>query len=207
MLKECSCAQCGRSYTAKDFPSRPAKKFCSRDCELAWRATDQTMKTHARRGLEAAHRSPALQDYLMSARNPFRGPGAEVIRTRGHAVQAAAGWPTLTGGNGTGLTTPQELLLRQLGEEFTPEYSIGLKKEPGYPKKYSADLACSRLKLIIELDGHSHWGKPRQELDRKRDTKLASLGWTTLRFQNETVLTDLSGTLKQVRETMSRLES
>ena len=45
---------------------------------------------------------------------------------------------------------------------------------------YYADFACSRARLIVELDGASH--DDRQQADANRDEALRDWGWTTLRF-------------------------
>lgn len=47
---------------------------------------------------------------------------------------------------------------------------------------YFADFACSRAKLVIELDGSSH--DDRQDADANRDEVMRELGWTTMRFSN-----------------------
>jgi hypothetical protein len=216
MRKTFACAQCGKSFERKHAPSQPLPKFCTRACASARKAeemrTDHSrwetpaQATAARRNLEKSRESPAMAAYLASDRNPFRAQDPE-IRARAIAANRAAGFRGLTGGNGA-LTTPQELLLKLLGSEFTPEFSISLGlRQPGYPTHYKVDLGCPRLKLAVELDGHSHRSKSRQALDRKKDEKLSSLGWTILRVRNETALSDTSGTLLRIRETMSRMDS
>ena len=45
---------------------------------------------------------------------------------------------------------------------------------------YIVDFYCSKLKLIIEVDGYSHNFKA--EEDKKRDIDLTELGFTVLRF-------------------------
>ena len=45
---------------------------------------------------------------------------------------------------------------------------------------YVVDFYCSKLKLIIEVDGYSHNFKA--EEDKKRDIELTELGFTILRF-------------------------
>ena len=47
---------------------------------------------------------------------------------------------------------------------------------------YYADFACSRARLVVELDGASH--ADRQDADANRDEALCEWGWTTLRFSN-----------------------
>jgi len=49
-------------------------------------------------------------------------------------------------------------------------------------KRYIVDFFCSKLKLIIEIDGDSHYGK--EEKDKKRQEELEGLGLSFLRFDD-----------------------
>jgi very-short-patch-repair endonuclease len=62
--------------------------------------------------------------------------------------------------------------------------------------KYIVDFYCSKLKLIIEIDGTSHYGK--EEKDKSRQEELEQLGLSFLRvddldvkFRMEEVLTTI----------------
>jgi very-short-patch-repair endonuclease len=62
--------------------------------------------------------------------------------------------------------------------------------------KYIVDFYCSKLKMIIEIDGTSHYGQ--QERDKSRQETLEMLGLTFLRFDDldikfkmENVLVDI----------------
>jgi very-short-patch-repair endonuclease len=48
--------------------------------------------------------------------------------------------------------------------------------------KYIVDFYCSKLKLIVEIDGTSHYGK--EEKDKSRQEELEGLGLTFLRFDD-----------------------
>ena len=206
MMKTFTCEKCGDSFERKWHTSWPVRKFCSPKCRYAAAKENPDLLAACKRANEASRVSEKSRQYLHSGKNPFSGATGEKIRARGNETNKERGYPELNGGNGV-LTTP-ELLLRQLGSEFTPEFSAGLgQRQPGYPTNYKVDLGCPRLKLAIELDGNSHRQKRRQELDRKKDQKLTSLGWTVLRFSNTEALKNPSGICQQVRETMSRLES
>lgn len=208
-----TCPQCDGKFEALASIAH-LRTFCSKACATRHRLLEDhsfletpAQKQGARKSLEKARNSPAMKEYLNSERNPFKGPDAEKIRQSSTEANRKLGFPTLTGGNGE-LTIPQELLLKLLGSEFTPEFSVSLgRRQPGYPTCYKVDLGCARLKLAVELDGNSHRSKSRQALDQKKDEKLSSLGWTVLRFWNKDALENTSGTLLQIRETMSRLES
>ena len=52
---------------------------------------------------------------------------------------------------------------------------------------YIADFCCCEKKLIIEIDGSQH-GKPENmEYDIKRTAYLEKLGYTVIRYSNESV--------------------
>jgi len=54
---------------------------------------------------------------------------------------------------------------------------------------YIVDFYCSKLNLIIEIDGYSHNFKA--EEDKKRDIELIGLGFTILRFSEGEVRNNL----------------
>ncbi len=55
---------------------------------------------------------------------------------------------------------------------------------------YIADFMCKKLKLIIEVDGSSHEGREKDDLNR--DAQLTAMGFTVLRFTDRDVLEDLN---------------
>jgi very-short-patch-repair endonuclease len=57
--------------------------------------------------------------------------------------------------------------------------------------RYIVDFYCSKLKLIIEIDGYSHSSQEAYKKDRIRQTKLESLGLTFLRFDDKDVKQNL----------------
>lgn len=61
---------------------------------------------------------------------------------------------------------------------------------------YIVDFYIPYWKLIIEVDGEYH--KDQQEYDKKRDANLAKIGFKTLRFTNERVMTDLDGVVTEI---------
>jgi hypothetical protein len=67
--------------------------------------------------------------------------------------------------------------------------AIGLGgRFPGYPTNYKVDLGNIETKLAIECDGHKHKSPKERLIDAKKGEKLASLGWTVLRFWNQQIL-------------------
>jgi hypothetical protein len=119
------------------------------------------------------------------ALNPANDP--EVRAKISRTLRAMNHAPSVRGGNGQGLTVPQKLLLDLLGEPWQAELCVSLgQRQTGYPTHYKLDLGNSDLLVGIEVDGPSHHS--RRTLDGKKDEKLASLGWTVLRFWNQSIL-------------------
>ena len=74
---------------------------------------------------------------------------------------------------------------RQLyGYQFSRQKPIG---------EYIVDFYCSKLKLVIEIDGITH--SDQKENDIKRQKKLESLGVRVLRFDGNTVMSNVDGVL------------
>jgi hypothetical protein len=90
----------------------------------------------------------------------------------------------IRGGNGTGLTIPQQVLLDELGEGWIAEYAIPtkVKKGLGYPTAYKVDIANPDRMIAIEVDGGRH--NMRKEQDKKKEEFLQSIGWKVYRYSN-----------------------
>lgn len=71
--------------------------------------------------------------------------------------------------------------------------------------KYIVDFFCSKLKLIIEIDGESHIGK--EEYDRKRQEDLESLGLSFLRFDDLEVRYNLDNVIKTLENWIDQFEN
>jgi very-short-patch-repair endonuclease len=94
--------------------------------------------------------------------------------------------PKIRGGNGMGLSKPQEMMLKALGEGWIAEHVITTKlRNLGYPHHYKIDLANPDLMIAIEVDGRSHCALERKAQDRRKDEFLASQGWSVFRLSNQ----------------------
>ncbi len=80
---------------------------------------------------------------------------------------------------------------KQLGVKFRRQHGIG---------HYIVDFYCPEWKLVVELDGDSHFYPEAQTADTKRDSYLQSLGLRVLRFTNQDVMRNLEGVLMMVME-------
>lgn len=82
-------------------------------------------------------------------------------------------------------TASEQILWRhlsgsKLGYGFRRQLVIG---------NHIVDFACTKLRLVVEIDGASHEGRERK--DAQRDRKLAALGWRTLRVEDALVRFDV----------------
>ncbi|MCH7763766.1 MAG: endonuclease domain-containing protein [Candidatus Marinimicrobia bacterium] len=73
---------------------------------------------------------------------------------------------------------------QRLGYQFSRQKPIG---------NYIVDFFCSKLKLVIEIDGESHFEN--EKSDAERQAFLESIGLTVLRFDNDQVKQYLDGVL------------
>ncbi|BAO56379.1 endonuclease domain-containing protein [Nonlabens marinus] len=64
------------------------------------------------------------------------------------------------------------------GLKFRRQHSI---------KNYIVDFYCAKHKLVIELDGNRHNEPVQKEKDNNRDSDVAALGISILRYENEYV--------------------
>jgi len=80
---------------------------------------------------------------------------------------------------------------RQLdGLRFRCQHPVG---------RFVLDFYCPSHRLVVEVDGGSHEGKP--DYDQARTAALAAFGYHVLRFRNADVLNRLPSVLATIRET------
>jgi very-short-patch-repair endonuclease len=89
-------------------------------------------------------------------------------------------------------TRGEEWLWRQLagsrtGFAFRRQLVIG---------NHIVDVACTKVRLVVEVDGSSHDGRGRH--DAARDRALGALGWAVLRVTEADVIADLDGVVRRV---------
>ncbi len=61
---------------------------------------------------------------------------------------------------------------------------------------YIVDFFCSKLRLVIEIDGESHNGRFSHDVERQKF--LESIGLTVLRFDNADVKRDITNVLMAI---------
>ena len=79
----------------------------------------------------------------------------------------------------------------QLGVKFRRQHGIG---------HYIVDFYCPELKLIIEVDGESHFFEDAQAYDKIRDKFMLELGLTTIRFSNHEIMTNIDGICQLIQQ-------
>ena len=79
--------------------------------------------------------------------------------------------------------TPEEnkmwhIVLKNIEPKFTRQKIIG---------RYIVDFYCSKLKLIIEIDGEQHYLPENEEYENNRTAFLENAGYKILRFYNSDI--------------------
>ena len=63
---------------------------------------------------------------------------------------------------------------------------------------FIVDFYCAKLKLVIEVDGDSHFTPEAQIKDKERTDILQGYGLTVIRFTNDDVLNNLEGVCETI---------
>ena len=82
------------------------------------------------------------------------------------------------------------------GIKFRRQCSIG---------NYIADFYSFDLKLVIEIDGDTHYSEKEIQYDKKRTEYFNSLGITEVRFTNKDVMENLEGCYDRLEEIVMSL--
>jgi hypothetical protein len=127
-----------------------------------------------------------FNNLLPEQRGKPSGPKTDAHRAKLSAAAKAKGIkPTVRKGNGTGMTPTEQLISEVLPAGWVWNYPVALGgKQQGFPTNYKLDFAWPHLKVRLEVDGGSHATIARQMQDRKKESKLAELGWSVFRISN-----------------------
>lgn len=63
---------------------------------------------------------------------------------------------------------------------------------------FIVDFYCPTLKLVIEVDGESHYTKEGKEYDRQRNQRLESYGIKVVRYTNQQILGDFESVCGEI---------
>jgi very-short-patch-repair endonuclease len=79
--------------------------------------------------------------------------------------------------------------LRERPEKFTRQKPLG---------RHVADFYCSRHRLVVELDGDSHFIDRAQRYDSTRTQSLVALGIRIIRFTNSEAMETFEGVCMEI---------
>ncbi|WED20593.1 endonuclease domain-containing protein [Vibrio sp. JC009] len=80
---------------------------------------------------------------------------------------------------------------QQIGAKFRRQHGIG---------PYIVDFYCPTYKLVVEIDGDSHYLGTEQQRDRIRDQYLKQIGLKVLRFTNADITDELTSVLEKIKQ-------
>jgi very-short-patch-repair endonuclease len=83
--------------------------------------------------------------------------------------------------------------LRDLPQKFTRQKPLG---------QYVADFYCSRRRLVVELDGDSHYTDRAQRYDQVRTDALETRGVRVMRFTNTEVLANFEAVCTAIADAL-----
>jgi very-short-patch-repair endonuclease len=72
---------------------------------------------------------------------------------------------------------------------------------------FIVDFMCKKLKLIIEVDGYSHFIDDVIIKDEKKQNKLENLGYTVIRFQDSEILNQIDRVRIAILNCIEQIES
>jgi very-short-patch-repair endonuclease len=70
---------------------------------------------------------------------------------------------------------------------------------------FIVDFYCPRAKLVIEVDGSSHFSEDGAIYDAERTSVLNAYGLEVLRFMNDEVMQDLESVIRKIEKVLERL--
>jgi very-short-patch-repair endonuclease len=91
----------------------------------------------------------------------------------------------------------REIKGKKMGVRFSRQIPID---------RYILDFYCKDLQLAIEVDGSIHFEEGHEEKDNQRQTRLASLGVTVIRFSDTNVKNNLSYILEELKVQIESLK-
>lgn len=87
----------------------------------------------------------------------------------------------------------------KLWKEFLKDFKYRVRRQKQIDN-FIVDFYCSKLKLVIEIDGPIHDLEERIEYDEERSNILQHYGLKILRFKNEEVIMDFDSVCTKIKE-------
>lgn len=196
---EAHCTECGDPVTLTekmkvDAYRQSGRTYCRPDCRDTWVNRDRSARMARTNRKHASAR--------MKANNPMARP--EVREKMSATLKGIKHKPRSQGGNGKAAPEPQAKLAEFLG---WPMEVVVAPKDQERPFHYKLDIAHPSMKVCVEVDGGSHLGLARQASDRRRDERLAKLGWLTFRFSNREAMERTAECARTVLSTTSKWQA
>ena len=82
----------------------------------------------------------------------------------------------------------------QLGVKVRRQFGIG---------RYIVDFYCPARRLVIELDGDSHYTQEGMAYDQVRDAYMMSIGIQVLRFTNQQVMQEMDAVVEMIGDELA----
>ncbi len=206
------CKFCGKKHQNK--------VFCSVSCTGKWLTTTPEGRKRfytAERGrkiglskIQMHKDNPHLAERLRQRQLEHNCMKDAAVRKKVSDAHKRSGFkPVVRGGNGTGPTPAEKILLEAFSPHAKNNFPIKTHQKPGsgYPTCYKVDLGFPELKLAVEADGSSHLVLERKEQDVKKTNFLTGIGWTVLRFTNQRILQDTQNVKEELRSVILRLKT
>ncbi len=76
--------------------------------------------------------------------------------------------------------------------EFFQEFSFNRQKPIG---QYIVDFYCHQLRLVIEIDGDTHYDEQAKKYDLNRTAYLETQGLKVVRFTNLDIMNNIDGVM------------
>ena len=87
---------------------------------------------------------------------------------------------------------------QMMGLQFRRQHPINM---------FIADFYCSKIKLVIEVDGSIHDLPENEAYDLGRSEILNDFGITLIRFPNEQIINNIENTINKIEESVRELLS
>jgi very-short-patch-repair endonuclease len=96
-------------------------------------------------------------------------------------------------------STPAE---KKLWQEYLRTFPFRILRQRPI-NHFIVDFYCAALKLVIEVDGESHFTEEGRLYDVERTEILAGYGLKVIRFTNEQVMTEFDGVCQRIEKEIS----
>lgn len=193
------CVLCGK-------PTARRAMHCSMSCAQKRNSMKRDPAVEAERRRKISIRMAVVRTEIP---NPMHDP--EVVKRVSNTLRAMGHRPAVRGGNGTGPTECESLLLAAL-EQADPHgkwvlgFAIacgaslprGERRASGLPTCFKPDITDPVRKIAIEVDGNSHKLKTRKEQDARKTAFLQSRGWSVFRAENADVKADATAVAARI---------